>query len=79
MSQQKVDKYKESKANRQQIIKKEKMVRRLEYTAIVVVLAAVVGWIGFSVFAKAKAAVPAKQYVMDVSSIDEYVYSITDE
>lgn len=79
MSQQKVDKYKEAKANRQQIIKKEKRVRRLEYTAIIVVLAAAVGWIGFSVYSKAQSSAPAKQYVMDTSAIDEYVYSIGGE
>ena len=38
MSQEKVDKYKKEKANRQKLMRREKWVRRLEYTATVLVL-----------------------------------------
>lgn len=76
MSQQKVDKYKEDKANRQKIMKKEKRIRRFEYTATFIVLIALVGWISFSVYSKAKASTPAKQYVMDLNAVDEYIYGI---
>ena len=52
MSQEKVDRYKEYKANKQKIWKKEKRVRRLEYIAALVVAAALLGWFGFSVYQK---------------------------
>ena len=40
MSQKKVDKYKQDKANRQKIMKREKVLRRVEITVAAVVLAA---------------------------------------
>ncbi|MGI6095555.1 MAG: hypothetical protein ACOYBL_09005 [Lachnospiraceae bacterium] len=54
MSQAKVDKYKEEKANRQQIMKKEKRNRFMwKLGGGAVALAAVV-WIGYSVYGVAK-------------------------
>ena len=52
MSQAKVDQYKKDKANRQKIIKKQKMMHRLEMVAITLVCVLVVGWIGYSVYDK---------------------------
>lgn len=49
MSQAKVDKYKEYKANKKEIMKKEKRIRRLEYGLAALILAAFVGWIGYAV------------------------------
>ena len=50
MSQAKVDRYKEEKTNRAKIIKKEKRVAVLEKLLIALVCAAVVFWIGFSIY-----------------------------
>ena len=50
MSQEKVDRYKEYKANKQKIWKMEKRARRLEYIPALVVAAALLGWCGFSVY-----------------------------
>ncbi|MCF0127811.1 MAG: hypothetical protein HUJ70_04535 [Pseudobutyrivibrio sp.] len=55
MSQAKVDKNKELKANRAKIVKK----KRIEYIAslvcVSVIAIAVLGWIGFSIYTKASA------------------------
>lgn len=52
MSQAKVDKYKEEKANRKQIMKKEKRMHILRCTVATLVIVALLGWIGVSVYQK---------------------------
>ena len=61
MSQKKVDQYKEQKANRKALMKKEKMMLRLEVGAIVVVLVALIGWFGYSVYDNAQATAEANK------------------
>lgn len=81
MSQEKVDRYKEYKANKQKIWKKEKRVRRLEYIAALVVAAALLGWFGFSVYQKVSdpGEQSAQVYTMDTTAVDEYLQGITQE
>ena len=55
MSQEKVDKYKAYKKNKAKILKKEKILRRVEYTCIAVVCAAFIGWFGWSIYSSATA------------------------
>lgn len=50
MSQKKVDAYKKEKANREQIIKKEKRILKLEKLLAVVVGLVLVCWVGFSIY-----------------------------
>lgn len=76
MSQEKVDRYKEEKSNRQKLMKKEKLVRRLEYTAAALVAAAMVVWVGYSFYAKATTAEEPTSYQMDCTSISEYLNSL---
>ena len=54
MSQKKVDRYKEQKANRQQIMKKEKRMRRLEVFGLTAVLVALVAWFSVAVVHQAR-------------------------
>ena len=81
MSQEKVDRYKEYKANKKQILKKEKRIRNLEYAAAIVVLAAFIGWMGYSVYEKATD--PGEQaavaYTLDTTSVDEYINTLSTE
>ena len=81
MSQEKVDRYKEYKANKQKIWKKEKRVRRLEYSAALVVAAALLGWFGFSVYQKVSdpGEQSAQVYTMDTTAVDEYLQGIMQE
>lgn len=80
MSQEKVDKYKEYKANKAKILKREKMMHRLEMGAIAVVCVAFIGWVGFSVYQKTteNASGDAQQTVteLDATAIDEYLSSL---
>lgn len=81
MSQEKVDRYKEYKANKQKIWKKEKRVRRLEYIAALVVAVALLGWFGFSVYQKVSdpGEQSAQVYTMDTTAVDEYLQGIMQE
>ena len=77
MSQEKVDRYKKDKANRQKIMKKEKIIRRLEITAAAVVLVGLIGWFSVAVYknsqSQAQANAPAVTTSLDVSAIDTYM------
>lgn len=78
MSQEKVDRYKEYKANKKEILKKEKRMRKIEYTVAVVVLVAVIGWLGYSVYDTATD--PANQekveYTLDTTAVDDYIDTV---
>lgn len=78
MSQKKVDAYKQQKANRNKILKKEKMVRKLQKLAAVVLGVAVVCWIGLSVYGKYEEAQEAivTEVEMDTTAIDNYVSDV---
>lgn len=56
MSQEKVDKYKQEKANRKKTMAKEKLKKRLYILLGAVITAAFVAWIGWSVYTEKKAA-----------------------
>ena len=50
MSQEKVDRYKKEKANRKQIMRKEKMANLLRKCVVGIVGLILVGWIGYSAY-----------------------------
>ena len=82
MSQEKVDKYKEYKANKKKIWKKEKMLHRLEMSVIAVVCVVFIGWVGFSVYDKAvntDEAIAANAVELDTGAIDDYISSVEAE
>ncbi|MBS6194345.1 MAG: hypothetical protein KH828_02020 [Clostridiales bacterium] len=80
MSQAKVDKYKEEKANRQQIIKKQKRMHRMEMTALALVGVVFVGWIGYSVYDKVSNSEAAKETVVfDASAVQDYITELAAE
>ncbi len=74
MSQKKVDYYKEQKANRAKIIKREKRILFFEKCAGVLVLLLAVCWIGFSVYGKVTAnkVVENKQTVINTEALENY-------
>lgn len=80
MSQEKVDRYKEYKANKEKILKKEKMIKRVELGAAVLVAAAFLGWIGFSIYQEKAdpANGPASVTEMDATAYDEYLSSLSE-
>ena len=81
MSQKKVDEYKKKKVNRAKIMKKEKLVFRLEKLAAALVGLAIVCWIGYSVYDRVAENQEnvVEETVMDTSALDEYLSSLSAE
>lgn len=81
MSQKKVDAYKEKKANRAAIMKKEKTILRVEKLAALVICIAAVCWVGFSVRDKVEESATniEKEVVLDTTALDEYVANLSVE
>ena len=83
MSQKKVDLYKEQKANRSQIMKKEKRMLMIEKIIGAVVGVLVVCWVVFSIVnkltAKDDTATEVVETAMDTSAIDDFVSALSAE
>lgn len=83
MSQEKVEKYKQDKANRQKIMRREKIIRRIEYGGSAVVLLALIAWFSFAVYKNVEAgnagggttteidATAVQDYLTDLNSTSE--------
>lgn len=78
MSQAKVDRYKEQKANRQKIMKKEKRERMLWRVGGYAVLLVLVAWIGVSAYNKFHVET-RKFYVSDTTAVDTYLDGLAAE
>ncbi|MBR2258691.1 MAG: hypothetical protein IJ899_15445 [Blautia sp.] len=81
MSQKKVDAYKQEKANREKIMKKEKAILRLEKCIAAVICAAVICWVGFSIYDKTVSEpVEEKQDTqIDTTALDDYLNGLNAE
>lgn len=73
MSQKKVDQYKEQKANRKQIMKKQKRSRIIRETLLVLVAVGLVGWIGYSAYSSYESAQPRQMAEVDYEPISSYL------
>ena len=65
MSQAKVDRYKEEKANRKKVMRKEKVANRLRKCALVV-------WIGYSAYNMYESSRPVKEAEVNYQSVDTF-------
>lgn len=72
MSQAKVDRYKEEKANRKKIMRREKVANRLRKCAVVIVAAALVVWIGYSAYNMYESSRPVKEATVNYQSVDTF-------
>ena len=70
MSQAKVDRYKEEKANRKKVMRKEKVANRLRKCAVVA--AALVVWIGYSAYNMYESSRPVKEAEVNYQSVDTF-------
>lgn len=77
MSQEKVDRYKKEKANRKQIMKKEKAKAMAVRLAGALVCIALIGWIGYSGYTKWDASRPAKTTEISTDALSEYISGLT--
>lgn len=75
MSQEKVDRYKQEKANRKKTLKREKFKKGVLTTVGTIVCIAIIGWIGYSgygYFQSQKTENPT-QTEIDVTAINDYL------
>lgn len=83
MSQAKVDRYKEQKKNRAQIIKKEKRQWMATKAGMSLVALVLVAWVGVSVYngitATDDAAVEKPTYTVDTSALDDFMAELETE
>ena len=79
MSQEKVDRYKATKANRKAENKKKKTMKTVRMFLSIVILAAVVFWLGFSAYNKHEANKPRESVNVDITSVAGYVNSSASE
>ena len=81
MSQEKVNRYKKDKANRQKIMKREKIIRRLEITIAAVVVVGLLIWFGTAGYQNSVAVAEDNADTvttsLDVSAMDEYLTGLT--
>ena len=73
MSQEKVARYKEEKANRKELMKKAKRQKAVRNTVAAVICVAVVGWLGYSAVDYIETNRPRQEVEVDYTAIDEYL------
>ena len=76
MSQEKVARYKEDKANRKELMKKAKMQKTIRNTVTTVALVATFAWVGYSAVTYVIENQPRQAVEIDYTSIDEYLSAI---
>lgn len=73
MSQEKVNRYKEEKANRKKMLRRQKVMNTVRKTVVSVVCVAVLRWIGYSVYSTYTESQPRESYEVDYSAVTEYL------
>ena len=79
MSQEKVNKYKEQKANRKEMMKKAKRAELIRNSIVSVVLVAVIGWVGYSGVTYIIKHQPRPEVDVNYTSVADYVEGLNKE
>lgn len=79
MSQEKVARYKEEKANRKSMMKKEKRKDFFRKCIVGVVALGLVGWIGYSAYNMYESNRPRQTAEVDYSEINNYIDNLSGE
>ena len=79
MSQAKVDRYKEDKKNRKEIMAKEKRANALRSLAGCAVAVALLAWIGVSGYNWYQASKPLETIYVDTTAVDDYMTNLDAE
>lgn len=79
MSQEKVARYKEEKANRKSMMKKEKRKDFFRKCIVGVVAIGLVGWIGYSAYNMYESNKPRQTAEVDYSEINTYIDNLSGE
>lgn len=78
MSQEKVDKYKKEKANRKQIMRKERMMSIVRKVILAVVALALVGWIAYSAYDIYDSNKERAVAEVDYTAVTDYMNSLSE-
>lgn len=78
MSQEKVNRYKEEKAKRKELLAKEKKKQMIARICAGLIGLALVGWVGYSVYDMATRP-DTSDVELDASALDEYISGINAE
>lgn len=73
MSQAKVDRYKAEKANRKEIMKKEKRMKVVRNVTATIVCVVLIGWIGYSGWNSYMNNQPAENAEVDYTAVTDYL------
>ncbi len=76
MSQEKVNRYKEEKANRKQTMAKQKREKAIRKVTGIVIAVVLVGWIGFSAVDTYQNSRPRDVVEVDYAAVDEYLQTL---
>lgn len=79
MSQAKVDRYKEEKKNRKEIMAREKRKQKAGMAAAVLVGVAILGWAGVSGYQIYESKKPLETVYVDLTAIDDYMAGLETE
>ncbi|MGN0405612.1 MAG: hypothetical protein ACI4F1_10345 [Bariatricus sp.] len=77
MSQEKVDRYKKEKANRKQIMRKQKIMHIVRSTIVGIIAVALVGWLGYSAYGLYEQNQPREAAEVDYTAVDGYLQSLS--
>lgn len=78
MSQEKVDRYKQEKANRKQNMKKEKLKQAFRRVVVSVLVLALFGWLGYSGYNLYDSSRPKDSVQVNYMAITDYQSSLTE-
>lgn len=79
MSQEKVDRYKQEKANRKQLMRKQKMRGIIRKGVLTIAALALVGWLGFSAYDMYESGKDRTVVEVNYDSVTDYLNSLTAE
>ena len=79
MSQEKVDRYKQDKANRKQIMRKQRTMNFVRKGVLALVALALIGWLGYSAYDMYESGKERVVAEVNYDSVTDYLNSLTTE
>ncbi len=79
MSQEKVDRYKQDKANRKQIMRKQRITDFVRKGVLALVALALIGWLGYSAYDMYESGKERVVAEVNYDSVTDYLNSLTTE
>ena len=79
MSQEKVDRYKQDKANRKQIMRKQRITKFVRKGVLALVALALIGWLGYSAYDMYESGKERVVAEVNYDSVTDYLNSLATE